>query len=58
MMWQGEDLEYLEYHYEYMMWQGEDLEYLAESNMLLLSGELIIKNITHQQATLTTEQVF
>jgi hypothetical protein len=31
--------------------QGEDLEYVAEPNMLLLSGELIIKNITRQQAT-------
>ncbi len=33
------------------MFQGEDLEYLAESNVMILSEELVIQNITHHQAT-------
>jgi hypothetical protein len=36
-----------------MMLQGEDLEYLAESNVMILSEELVIQNITHHQATLS-----
>jgi hypothetical protein len=36
--------------------QGEDLEYLAEANVVVLSEELVIQNISLHQATHPTEE--
>jgi hypothetical protein len=36
--------------------QGEDLEYLAEANVVVLSEELVIQNISLHQATHPTEK--